>query len=194
MENNFQLLERRLLGAGDFVKVEQLNFIDRRGKKRHWECAARVNSNGAVTIIAEIIPDGKLILVKQFRPPAWCEIFEFPAGLIDPGESARDTAIRELYEETGFEGAVEHVFEDAMSSPGMSSEKMSVAIMKIDGTKYGESLPPSFQEENEDIETILVDKGELLNFLKQKSISGYAVDAKLLHYALALNLTQLKER
>ena len=190
MQKKIQLLERKLLGSGSFVKLEQLDFIDRRGIKRHWESVGRVNSNGAATIIAEIVPGGKLILVKQFRPPAWREVIEFPAGLIDSGETPAETAVRELREETGFEGEVEHVFEDVISAPGMSSEKMNVVIIKIDGNKYQNGLTASFQDESEDIETIVVHKNELFDFLKKSSEAGIAIDTKLLHYAMAMKFGQ----
>lgn len=40
------------------------------------------------------------LLVKQFRPPTGAMCLEFPAGLIDSGESAEAAALRELKEET----------------------------------------------------------------------------------------------
>lgn len=190
MQKNFQILERKLLGSGSFIKIEQLDFLDRRGLKRRWESAGRVNTNGAATIIAEIVPDGKLILVKQFRPPVWREVLEFPAGLIDSGETPAETAVRELREETGFEGEVEHVFEDVISAPGMSREKMNVVMIKVDGAKYRNGLPTSCQDESEDIETIIIHKDQLFDFLKESSVAGIAVDAKLLHYAMAMKFGQ----
>jgi 8-oxo-dGTP pyrophosphatase MutT (NUDIX family) len=44
----------------------------------------------------------ELIVVSQHRPPCDAVVVEFPAGLIDPGESPIDAALRELREETGF--------------------------------------------------------------------------------------------
>ena len=40
-----------------------------------------------------------LIMVRQFRYPLNDYIYELPAGLIDPGESIKETAIREMKEE-----------------------------------------------------------------------------------------------
>jgi ADP-ribose pyrophosphatase len=45
--------------------------------------------------------DGRLVLIRQYRAPLDREIWEFPAGRVDPGESAEDAARRECEEEIG---------------------------------------------------------------------------------------------
>ncbi len=187
MKHFFQLESKNIIGQGRFLRIEELNFVDRRDKKRKWESVCRENTYGAAIIIAEIVPDNKIILVKQFRPPAWEMLLEFPAGLVDQGESAAETAVRELREETGFEGEVVKILPESFSSPGMSGEKMFIVIMRIDGNKYRDGLPQHFQEENEDIETILVDKAKLLEFLEKEAANGTGIDTKLLHYAIGLS-------
>jgi len=49
-------------------------------------------------LVVPVLPDGNLIAVRQFRYPVGAVFLEFPAGKIDPPESALATARRELTE------------------------------------------------------------------------------------------------
>jgi ADP-ribose pyrophosphatase len=59
---------------------------------------------GAVVIVP-ILPDGRLVLERQFRYPIGQVMLEFPAGRIDPQEAPLATAKRELIEEAGYAAA-----------------------------------------------------------------------------------------
>ena len=56
---------------------------------------------GAVTILP-ILDSGELVMERQYRYPVGRELYELPAGKIDPGEATLATAKRELLEETGY--------------------------------------------------------------------------------------------
>ena len=63
---------------------------------------------GIVAILQK--PSGpELLLQKQFRPPIDKVTIEVPAGLVDEGETAAESAVRELREETGYHGVVAEV-------------------------------------------------------------------------------------
>ena len=53
------------------------------------------------TAICARVPDGRIVLVRQFRATIEEYCWEFPAGVVDPGETPDVTAPRELMEETG---------------------------------------------------------------------------------------------
>jgi ADP-ribose pyrophosphatase len=56
---------------------------------------------GAAMIVPRL-PNGNLLVERQFRYPSNRVFLEFPAGKRDPGESSSATALRELEEETGY--------------------------------------------------------------------------------------------
>lgn len=53
-----------------------------------------------ISILA-ITPDGRIPIVRQYRPAVEDFTYELPAGLVEPGETPLQTCSRELLEETG---------------------------------------------------------------------------------------------
>ncbi|MDD5729289.1 MAG: NUDIX hydrolase, partial [Victivallales bacterium] len=175
-----------------WLRIGELKWLDSHGRKRTWELCERINSRGATMIVAVLKPDDKIILVRQFRPPAARYVIEFPAGLIDPGETAAETASRELSEETGYHGNIIKVCEPAYSSPGMSAEQLTIVHMEIDAVTFAAGIPEPCQEDSEDIETIVVSLSELQAFLNARIAAGDGVDSRLLLYADALAMANGK--
>ena len=52
--------------------------------------------------IVPITERGEVVLVKQFRHGIRRATLEIPGGMVDPHESAKESAVRELEEETGY--------------------------------------------------------------------------------------------
>jgi ADP-ribose pyrophosphatase len=117
---NPTLPKPRTLHASKF-----LNLI----KEGHWEYVDRVNATGAA-LIAAVTPEGKILLVEQYRIPVQVRTLELPAGIIgdEPGnsdESQAEAARRELLEETGYAaGRMEYVTTGPACS-GITSERVS---------------------------------------------------------------------
>ena len=100
------------------LRVDTVELPDKKYSKREI-----VEHPGSVGIVA-ITEDNHMVLVNQFRKPVEKSILEIPAGKIEINEEPKETALRELYEETGYRaGNIEYLFE-FYTSPGFSNEKM----------------------------------------------------------------------
>ncbi|MCB1121528.1 MAG: NUDIX hydrolase [Verrucomicrobiae bacterium] len=165
--------------AGKWLKFCEISFADPVGKHRTWEMATRTGTTGAVGVIALLPGEApQIVLVKQYRPPIECISLEFPAGLVDPGESAETAALRELEEETGYTGKVVDVGPAIYSSPGMTDESISMVTIEITGTC--EKRP----EEGEHIEIVVLPMHDLQKKLREIQSEGVALDAKLWSFAM----------
>lgn len=78
------------------VKRDRVRLPDGREAPREY-----VVHPGAVMIVA-LLPDGRLVMERQFRYPVGRVMVEFPAGKLDAGEGGLACAQRELREETGY--------------------------------------------------------------------------------------------
>jgi len=177
--------KKETLHAGKWLSLERISYKDKDGITRDWEACSRSSGRGAVMMMAFARPSGRIVLIRQFRPPAGAYVIEFPAGLVDPGESVPETAVRELAEECGLLGRVLRVSAPFFSSPGMSSESVALAIMEIDEESPNSSVETKF-DESEDIETFLVHLDKLGDFLAERESLGDKIDAKLAAASLFL--------
>ncbi|MEM1903303.1 MAG: NUDIX hydrolase, partial [Pyrobaculum sp.] len=75
---------------------------------------------GAVAILA--VKDGRVILVRQFRPALGLWTLEIPAGTLESGESPEEAAVREMVEETGYMPLKLIHLLDFYPTPGVSNE------------------------------------------------------------------------
>jgi ADP-ribose pyrophosphatase len=82
---------------------------------------------GAAMIIP-LFEDGGVLLERQFRYPLRSHFLELPAGRIDPGEEASETACRELLEETGYSAALWRHLATLFPCVGYSNEKVELFV------------------------------------------------------------------
>jgi ADP-ribose pyrophosphatase len=91
-------IDGELAYDGHFLKVSRDRIKLPDGSETIREL---IRHPGAVVILP-LLPDGRVLLERQFRYPNDRVFIEFPAGKIDPGEDALESAKRELEEETGY--------------------------------------------------------------------------------------------
>ena len=96
-----QTLNSRLAYEGSFLRL----YVDEvRSADGHVGTREYLRHPGAVMIVP-LLPDGRVVLERQFRYPLKRAAIEFPAGKIDAGEPPFKCAQRELLEETGYRAA-----------------------------------------------------------------------------------------
>ncbi|MCQ2379016.1 MAG: NUDIX hydrolase [Victivallaceae bacterium] len=181
-----KILSEKILARARFLTLKEIDYVDDKGKTRGWESADRIADARAVMIVGRIVPDDEYILVRQFRPPAGKKLIEFPAGLIENGESPETTAARELYEETGYSGSVTHCTRFGYSSPGMSGESIAVVFMEIDGNLFRGREVTAHPEECESIETFRVPAAKFADFIAEREALGDGIDAKIYLFCAAM--------
>ncbi|KAI0928177.1 hypothetical protein AcW1_005503 [Taiwanofungus camphoratus] len=124
-----------------WVTLKKIHWSDPEGKQRTWECAERKTRGSsdidAVAILAVLHSETNAfppstVIIEQFRAPVGKFVVELPAGLIDEGETAEETAIRELEEETGFKG--KKVLQSSpllVCDPGMTTANMKLVSVDV---------------------------------------------------------------
>ena len=106
----------------------------------------------------------RVLLVRQFRLPAEKNLWEIPAGRLDPGEKPLAAAKRELAEETGYSAKKWKKLAAWWPSPGYVAEKMHLFLAT--GLTEGEATPM----EDERIEKRWFKKKELNKLIRDGEI------------------------
>ncbi len=177
-DNKSRVIGEEVCYAGKWLECTQISYVDETGQQRSWEGVHRKNRRDAVIVIPRLIPSGRYIVIKQFRPPIDAYILEFPAGLIDAEETPEETALRELKEETGYTGKIQQMSPCLPTSPGALSEACYLALLEIDETLEINQQPQPANEPGEFIEVFLKHPEEIADFFSQEIASGSRVDIK----------------
>ena len=82
-----------------------------------------VGQSDYLAIVART-PDGRIPIVRQYRPAIEAFTWELPAGLVDPGESPAEGCRRELMEETGYPALAIHPLGTAAACTGRLSNRI----------------------------------------------------------------------
>ena len=141
------------------LRIDTVELPDKKYSKREI-----VEHPGSAGIIP-LTDDDSIILVKQFRKPVEKSLLEIPAGKIEINEEPRQTALRELDEETGYtSNKLEYLFE-FYTSPGFSNEKMYLFLATE--LSEGEAKP----ENDEYIETVKIKVEDLVDMVNKGEIN-----------------------
>lgn len=161
-----------------FLSFYEMEAVHRDGSSSPYYMASRNDDGTSLTAVTHTVrPNGvtiyslledKVVLVRQYRYPLGGYVYEFPAGLVEPGEDIADAAVREMYEETGlvFAPIASPFSRPYFSSVGMTDESCCLVFGRCQGT------PTSIHQENtEDIQVVLADRAECRRILAQEQVA-----------------------
>lgn len=159
----------RSLHRGEFLELR---------RNRHWEYVQRVHARGAAAMVATTAT-GEIVLVEQYRIPVQARTLELPAGLIGDSperaqESVEDSALRELLEETGYQGAHARLILCGPTVPGLSSEFTHlVRVTGLTRVHAGGGV------DGEDITVHVVPLARVDAWLREQARAGLLIEPRL---------------
>lgn len=165
-----------------FLNHFELEAIHRDGNVSPYYVASRAKDVSELKAVTKKnFPDGvilygvygeqkdRVVLIRQYRYPIGGYVYEFPAGLVEPGEQMLDAAIREMQEETGLtftpveSGSYSRPF---FTTVGMTDESCGMVF------GYCTGIPTSAnQESSEEIQVVLADRAECKRILAEENVA-----------------------
>ena len=139
-----KLLNVRKLHEGKFLSYYIAYFENKEGKLKEYEFISRdknvtketfgKNKPAGVGLVPFSVDKKKILLQEEFRLATNRFVYNFPAGLIDKGETPVEAAKRELKEETGLTFVSEiATLSPSYASQGTSDELMVIVICTCEG-------------------------------------------------------------
>ena len=138
-----------------------------------------LDSVGWVNVIA-LTPERQLVMIEQFRAGSQTVELEIPGGMMDPGETDPvATAVRELREETGYEGENPRLLGKIWSNPAILSNRTYTVLIENCRLKHGVDF-----DHGEDLATRLVPAAEIPRLVADEKIGHSLVVVALYHFDL----------
>lgn len=157
-------LARRTVYRG---KIVNLDLEDVTLPNGHRMTIEMIRHSGAAAVVP-VLPNGEVVLIRQYRHAAGGWVFEVPAGRLDAGEEPEACARRELEEEAGYRAGRMERMAAIFSTPGFTDEKIHIFLAR-DLTPV-----PHDREPDEVIEVVTMPMAEAV----RKIESGEIVDGK----------------
>jgi len=162
-----------------FLNIYELDAQFRDGSRAPYYVASRRREERQIKAAThDQHPDGvilygvygenrdQVVLVRQFRYPINDYVYEFPAGLVEPGEDMLQAGIREMFEETGLNFSPIATAKPFFMSVGMTDESCGTVFGYCTGHPSNQN-----QEGTEDIQVILADRSECKRILKDERVA-----------------------
>lgn len=123
MSSRLRVVKSQTIFQGKVVQLK----VDRVREPSGVTAEREVVCHGGSVVVLPRLDDGRVVLVRQYRYAVRRWLWELVAGGIEPGETAREAARRELLEETGYRARTVKTLLVFYSSPGFLTERMVLA-------------------------------------------------------------------
>ena len=132
-----------------------------------------------VNIVA-LTPDRELVMVEQYRHGSGTVELEIPGGMMDAGETDPVvTGVRELREETGYEGTAARRLGQVLTNPAIFSNTCHTVLVENCRLKHGVEF-----DQAEDLLTRLVPVADIPKLVAEEKIKHSLVVVALYHFDL----------
>jgi ADP-ribose pyrophosphatase len=167
--SDWKTVESRLIYKNPWIKLHEDKVRTPSGKTMLYSWYESAD----VVVVVPFLDDSTLVMIKQYRYPLHKALLEFPAGHIENGENPKDTAVRELAEETGYHSKeIEYVY---AYHPSVSKTRQVVYVFKAKELTTGEEekgVGSLRHESTEDIKVEKVKVKELAQMITNKKIEN----------------------
>jgi ADP-ribose pyrophosphatase len=165
--------------VGDYrvFSVRKEQVISPRTQQEHLMYV--LDSVDWVNVIA-VTPDQQLVMIDQFRHGSQTVELEIPGGMTDAADgSLVAAAVRELREETGYEGENARLIGEVFPNPAIMSNRCGTVLVE-----NCRCVHPVAMDHGEDLQTRLVPVAELPRLVAAGTIKHSLVVAALLYFDL----------
>ena len=167
-----KILRSEIIYKGPVFGVRRDEVVEPGGVRAVREVITHPGS----VVVLPVLPDGRILLIRQYRYATRQYLWELVAGRIDAGESVRAAAARELIEETGYRAKAFRVFLDMFPTPGFLEERMYILL--AEKLTVGEAQP----EEDERITAKAFRREDLEEMIRKNLLRDAKTVAGLLYY------------
>ena len=167
-----RILRSDVVYQGSIFAVRRDEVIEPGGLRATREIVTHPGS----VVVLPVLPDGRIVLVRQFRYASGQFLWELVAGRKEPGESPQHGAARELLEETGYRARRFRIFLDVFPTPGFLTERMHILL--AEGLTPGRAQP----EEDEVISSRAFSLAELERMIRRGRLRDAKSIAAILYY------------
>jgi ADP-ribose pyrophosphatase len=167
-----QILSSTTVYEGPVFGIRRDEVIEPSGVRTIREVITHPGS----VVVLPVLRDGKILLIRQYRHATRQYLWELVAGRMDPGETPKAAAARELIEETGYRAKRLRVFLDVFPTPGFLEERMYILL--AEGLTAGKAQP----EEDEKIVSHAYNRKQLEEMIRTGKLRDAKSIAGILYY------------